>query len=360
MFKTIPVPHPIISRESRLFTAPVLVSLTPIKRNVGAVAELFDISCLVETSVFDTIQLPLFAAWDAFDGISVQDFIDFFHAVNPPEILAQHYFVANPITGQGVSPKWDFTSSGNPRLVGNPNAFIVAKGKGSVPAPDSTVNVNWLDVVNIGGQAGGLVADEVFRTDTVGGQPPSSVCITLVYAAFDCADAFTSVSSARHKTFPSNMRQNTGSLVANWEAILPGIDRTCVRGDKTDVDADGVTTYTPQCLPRSIWQPFQLRLMDFAVYLSPMYISRIFNTYCSYIRSTMRRIITVLRLLRFERECAYVVRIQAPEPDTPGKAARVRYGNKRTQARRPSGYGTPSRLCVLEDVWHCANRSRSL
>lgn len=125
--------------------------------------------------MFDTIQNPLFAAWDAFDGLSIQDFIDFFHAFDPPEVLAQHYFVTNPTTGTGVSPKWDFTSSGNAKFFGNSNAFIVAKGKGSVAAPNATVNINWLDVVNIGGAEGGEIADEVFRTDTVGGQPPASV-----------------------------------------------------------------------------------------------------------------------------------------------------------------------------------------
>ncbi|THH00867.1 hypothetical protein EW026_g1749 [Hermanssonia centrifuga] len=129
---------------------------------------------MVNSTIFNTIQAPLFAAWDAFDGLSIQDFIAFFHGVNPPEILAQHYFVTNPTTGQGVSPKWDFVSSGNAKFVGNDKAFIVAKGKASIPAPNTTTDINWLDVVNIGGDAGGLIADEVFRTDTVGGQPPSS------------------------------------------------------------------------------------------------------------------------------------------------------------------------------------------
>ncbi|KAJ3522978.1 hypothetical protein NM688_g8796 [Phlebia brevispora] len=142
--------------------------------NVGAVAELFDISCLVNSTIFETIQLPLFAAWDTFEGISIQDFIEFFHEVNPPEVLAQHYFVTNPVTGQGVSPKWDFTSSGNPKFFGNSNAFIIGKTKATVPAPNAAVNVNWLDVVNVGGDVGGEIADEVFRVDTVGGQPPSS------------------------------------------------------------------------------------------------------------------------------------------------------------------------------------------
>lgn len=158
-------------------------------RNVGAVAELFDVSCMVNSTIFNTIQAPLFAAWDAFDGVSIQDFIAFFHGVNPPEILAQHYFVTNPTTGQGVSPKWDFVSSGNAKFVGNDKAFIVAKGKASIPAPNTTTDINWLDVVNIGGDAGGLIADEVFRTDTVGGQPPSSVSSTIfllsIYLTYD-------------------------------------------------------------------------------------------------------------------------------------------------------------------------------
>lgn len=131
----------------------------------------------MNSTQFNTIQEPLFAAWNASAGVTIQDFINLMHALDMPSILAQHYFVTNPTTGQGVSPKWDFTSSGNARFAGNPAAFIVAKGKGSVAAPNPTVNVNWLDVVNIGGAEGGEIADEVFRTDTVGGQPPSSVSI---------------------------------------------------------------------------------------------------------------------------------------------------------------------------------------
>lgn len=135
----------------------------------------------------------LFETWNTTNGTSIQQFIDVFHTFNPPDILAQHYFVQNPTTGQGVSPKWDFTSSGNPQLVGNPDAIIVAKGKASIPAPHNATDINWLDVVNIGGAAGGKVADEVLRTSTVGGQPPTS-CefgetedISVKYTSFYCA-----------------------------------------------------------------------------------------------------------------------------------------------------------------------------
>lgn len=143
--------------------------------NIGAVAELFDVSCLVNSTLFADIQTPLFAAWKAFTGPSIQDFIGFFRDTNASAVLAQHYFVPNPTAGQGLSPKWDFAAAGNPALAGNPNASVVAAGKGSVAAPDAAADINWLDVVRVPGGAGGAAADEVFRTDTAGGQPPASV-----------------------------------------------------------------------------------------------------------------------------------------------------------------------------------------
>lgn len=142
--------------------------------NVGAVAELFDVSCLVNSNAFETLPQSLFTAWNATEDTPIQDFITLFHAFNTPDILAQHYFVTNPTTGQGVSPKWDFTSSGDAALAGNPNAFVIAKGKTSIPAPNNTTDINWLDVVNVGGDAGGQAAAEVLRTTTVGGQPPAT------------------------------------------------------------------------------------------------------------------------------------------------------------------------------------------
>ena len=92
------------------------------------------------------------------------------HFLNPPASLAQHYFVPNPTTGQGLSPKWDFTSSG--RFAGNADAYVVGKGVGTLSSPDDpSKDVAWLQVQNVQGK----IADTVFRYDTVGGQPPSSV-----------------------------------------------------------------------------------------------------------------------------------------------------------------------------------------
>ena len=112
--------------------------------------------------------------------LTIQDFINFFHDSNPPEILAQHYFVPNPVTGQGLSPKWDFTSSGNPKFVGDSKAVFVVRGVNNVPAPNKTTDIAWLNVANIGQDKGGRIADQVFRTNTIGGQPPSSVSFVTI------------------------------------------------------------------------------------------------------------------------------------------------------------------------------------
>ena len=94
-------------------------------------------------------------------------------------MLAQHYFVPNPVTGQGVSATWDFRSSGNHKFVGVDDAIIIAKGLASIPAPDAARDVAWLQVENIGTSAGGKIAQQVIRSDTVGGQPPVSVRLSL-------------------------------------------------------------------------------------------------------------------------------------------------------------------------------------
>ncbi|KAH9941592.1 uncharacterized protein BXZ73DRAFT_97982 [Epithele typhae] len=110
----------------------------------GAVAELIDVSCIALEPEFATIQNDLFTVWDKLVSYPIQVVIDFLHVISPPEVLAQHYFVPNP-AGQGLSPVWDFTSSG--AFQGNGDAIVLAKGKGNIPAPtNATRDVAWLDV----------------------------------------------------------------------------------------------------------------------------------------------------------------------------------------------------------------------
>ncbi|KAI0729838.1 hypothetical protein C8Q72DRAFT_290317 [Fomitopsis betulina] len=138
--------------------------------SIGAVAEIIDYSCNTGDANFGTIQNDIYDAWDCTSETeSIQNVIASVLAENPSRNLGQHYFVTNPTTGSGVSPKWDFTSSGENK--GNADAYVIGKGVGNLASPDdSTKDIAWLQVQNVEGS----LADTVFRFDTVGGQPPSS------------------------------------------------------------------------------------------------------------------------------------------------------------------------------------------
>jgi len=119
--------------------------------SIGAVADLFDISCLVNR--------PGFSANEA-------------EAARRPGALrlGKHYFITNPLTGTGISPKFDFTQDSQK---GNANAFTTVKKFGGIPAPTGAKDVDWLELTSIQGD----LAKYVFRINTRAGQPPSS-CTT--------------------------------------------------------------------------------------------------------------------------------------------------------------------------------------
>ncbi|KAF4564706.1 hypothetical protein EYR40_010878 [Pleurotus pulmonarius] len=151
--------------------------------SIGAVAELFDISCLLGTPAFDHIEDLAFTIWKALPNkVTADKVIELLHLAKTPTILGQHYFITNPITGSGLSPKWDFTSQGATK--GNPNAFVVGARSGGVPAPTGPQDVDWLFLTGVQGQ----LADQIYRVDTRGGQPPAtctpgSAPISVKYAS---------------------------------------------------------------------------------------------------------------------------------------------------------------------------------
>ena len=130
-----------------------------------------DASCLVSLPDFDKMQNQLYDLWTSEDSITIQQAIRDLSDAHLPGVLGQHYFVTNPVTGSGVSPKWDFTSA---RFAGNADAFMVGQVNGSLASPDdASKDVTWLHVVNVEGD----LADVSYRYDTVGGQPPISVSL---------------------------------------------------------------------------------------------------------------------------------------------------------------------------------------
>ncbi|RXW19538.1 hypothetical protein EST38_g6313 [Candolleomyces aberdarensis] len=134
----------------------------------GAVAEVFDISCLVGSPLFSTIQDYLLDMWKEApaDKLNYQSLVATFAPLEESGVvLGQHYFIPNPTTGQGLSPVWDFI----PRLK-KPEAFVLAARTGGVPAPTNQTDIDWLSLKSVSGS----LATEVYRTDTREGKAPAT------------------------------------------------------------------------------------------------------------------------------------------------------------------------------------------
>ncbi|KAF7294076.1 hypothetical protein MKEN_01454200 [Mycena kentingensis (nom. inval.)] len=133
--------------------------------SVGAVASIFDIACLAsDASSFAGLQTTAFAAWEAAPaGLNPIDLSSLSGSFGSPEQIGSHYFIP-AASGTGLSPKWDFTTT----LGGD--AFVVAAKAGNIPAPNTAEDVDWLALNGVSG----TLATQVFRIDTVSGQPPTS------------------------------------------------------------------------------------------------------------------------------------------------------------------------------------------
>jgi hypothetical protein len=137
-----------------------------IHSSIGAVADMFDMACLVHESDFSTIQDPVYAKWNAAPpNATPQQVVD---SIGPFRLLGHHYFITNPITGTGLSPKWDFTEA-----LHNSNAFVVGNKTGDLPAPTGSADVDWLMLNAVEGK----LAKQVFRIYTKGGSAPTSVSL---------------------------------------------------------------------------------------------------------------------------------------------------------------------------------------
>jgi hypothetical protein len=99
----------------------LLVCLRPIKNytcqsgvwtSVGAVAALYDASCLVDTPHFDQIAKTAFSVDPKIDGCNAVHAKLDLPGVGVFEPLANHFFVPNPVAGgTGVSPRFDLAGT---------------------------------------------------------------------------------------------------------------------------------------------------------------------------------------------------------------------------------------------------------
>ena len=140
--------------------------------SVGTVAELFEISCLYGTPEFLTIQEVTFNDWAASSITNplepglVQLMKDKYNL----NVEGQYYFVEQEGT---LVPVWDLRSSGE--NAGNPNAIVFAEKVKSAPSPNGPENIDWVELKKVSGD----LANQIYRVDTVKGQPPSTVSSSL-------------------------------------------------------------------------------------------------------------------------------------------------------------------------------------
>lgn len=139
--------------------------------SAGAVAKLFDISCLVNTPFFAGIQDLVFAVSGNAKGQALISKVESVLKASPVT-LGDHYFIPNPaVNGTGLTPVFDFRAGVKK---GDTSGFVAVKKLGNTPSPAGTANVDWLMLQNIGGAIGGSLANMVMRVDTKSGQPPAS------------------------------------------------------------------------------------------------------------------------------------------------------------------------------------------
>ncbi|PPQ74788.1 hypothetical protein CVT24_003727 [Panaeolus cyanescens] len=138
--------------------------------SAGALANLFDISCLSSnTRVFNAIQDVAFTQFTS-SSSSLSTFtpsVTGSYGYSAPLTLVGHHFFQPTATG-GLAPVWDLRP-----FLNNPDAFVVGARVGDIPSPDgagASENVDWLQ---LSGVQGGF-ADLVYRTQTRGGVAPAS------------------------------------------------------------------------------------------------------------------------------------------------------------------------------------------
>ena len=174
--------------------------------SIGAVAALFDISCLYGTEEFAKIQDDAFDIWQKCPNLDPSESNlknELFNEFKIP-LLGYHYFI---IYNGTLRPDFDFTSTGANK--GNQHAFVVAAKAVDVPAPNSVADIDWLELKALTGK----LADAVYRVDTRGGQPPTSVS-SLLYSIYSIDVTLLCSAPQDQVRSPSNMLQNTVS--AYW------------------------------------------------------------------------------------------------------------------------------------------------
>jgi hypothetical protein len=144
------------------------VVLIRLFRPAGALAQLFDLSCISEKDpkFFDSIQDDAFRLFSQMQNLDT-------YSIYAARKFGDHFFQSNG--SGGIVPVWDFRGGSTPDQT---NAFVIGTKVAGLPAPNST-DVDWLQLTG-----NGDLATAIYRTHTKGGQPPSTPVRYVCLASF--------------------------------------------------------------------------------------------------------------------------------------------------------------------------------
>ncbi|KAF8320273.1 hypothetical protein DL93DRAFT_2163912 [Clavulina sp. PMI_390] len=123
--------------------------------SIGAVATLFDVSCLYDTSIFDSLTLIAddMSSQTLLKTQAIQDYA-----------IGHHFFVG----ANGTStPHFVINKDGRGSSIKD---WVNAKKLINIPSTDGSQNVDWLELNSTSGE----LARTIYRLSTAGGQPPST------------------------------------------------------------------------------------------------------------------------------------------------------------------------------------------
>ncbi|KZO96601.1 hypothetical protein CALVIDRAFT_563680 [Calocera viscosa TUFC12733] len=130
--------------------------------NVGALAQVFDISCVQNLPAISSALSLGINELEHIDGETILNFVTTLAKMGGFK-LADHYFDTSIGT---LSPVFNFQVSGG--------GFAIGKKLQDIPDPvNPAVNVDWLQLQAVAGDA----AKFLVREQTAGGQPPSSCSV---------------------------------------------------------------------------------------------------------------------------------------------------------------------------------------
>lgn len=150
--------------------------------NIGAVTELFDISCLPMENI-PTFTTFVSNFWEAAgEGVSPQEVIDLAtQGASSNFSLGIHYWIHSPLDPSNplaINSVWDFSQQ---RLKNDPNAqnaIVVGTDTAMVPSPDNaTFDAPWISsaAIKINGTQDGQLADQIYRIHSNDGNYPPGV-----------------------------------------------------------------------------------------------------------------------------------------------------------------------------------------